>query len=227
MDDKDLQSLWQHADKQLQDAKLLNKQTWLLQYQVFVTLQEQKAKKKLRGLILSKLLAVAIGIAYIWLIAGLLYHYLDRPAVVVCTSAIVLITSAVVIDYLIQLYLLYTFNFQETVIKSQKQISFVETSLIRSIRISFLQLPFYTFFYINQEVLREATIRFWSFQLFFTGAFTAIALFFYLNISPKNIHKKWVKKLIDDAGGQSLRKTMEFINEIEDYKSDLGISTKQ
>lgn len=222
MEDKDLQNLWKLADKQLQDAKLLNNQSWVLQYQIFVALQEQKAKKKLWGLVLSKLLGVIFGIAYIWFIAGFLYHYFDRTAVVVSTSAIVLITGAVVVDYLIQLYLLYTLDFQASIIKTQKQLSYIETSIIRSVRISFLQLPFYTFFYINHEVISEATIRFWSFQLVFTGMFIAIALFFYLNISPKNLRKKWVKKFVDDAGGQSLRKTMEFINEIEDYQKDLG-----
>ena len=224
MDDNDLQSLWKLADKQLHDAKLLNNQSWVLQYQVFVTLQEQKAKRKLQGVILSKLLAIVTGVAFIWLLAGLMYRHLYSPAVAVCTGAIVLITGVVVADYLFQLYLLYTFNFQESIVKNQKRISFIETSLIRSIRISFLQLPFYTFFYINDEVLHEATTLFWTFQLLFTGAFIVLALFFYVNISPRNLHKKWVKKLVDDAGGRSLRTAMEFINEIDDFKKDKGIT---
>lgn len=226
MEDKELQDIWRHADKQLQDAKLLNNQSWVLQYQVFVLLQEQKAKKKLSGLIRSKLLAVIVGTAYIWFIAGFLYAYFDRPAVVVCTGAIVLITGVVVVDYLVQLYLLYTLNFQGSIIKTQKKLSYIETSIIRSVRISFLQLPFYTFFYINSEIISKATVRFWSFQLVFTGMFIAIALFFYLNISSKNLRKKWVKKLVDDAGGQSLWQTMEFFNEVEDYQKDISWKNK-
>lgn len=221
MEDKDLQNLWKLADRQLRDAKLLNDQSWVLHCRVFVALQEQKAKKRLRGLIISKVLAVVFGTAYVWFVAGLLFTHFGRPAVVISAGAIILITSVVVVGYLIQLYLLCTMDFQESIIKSQRHLAFIETSIIRSIRVSFLQLPFYTFFYINGDVIREATIRFWAFQLFFTGVFVAVALFLFATVSRKNLRKKWVKKLVDDAGGQSLRKTMEFINEIEDYRKNV------
>lgn len=221
MEDKDLQELWKVSEKRLQESKLLNNQSWVLNYQIFVSMQQQKAKKKLIYPIISKLITIVLGIAFIWFIAGLLYKHLDRVAVVISTGAIILITGVVVVDYLIQLYFLCKLNFQESIIKSQKQLAFIETSITRSIRISFLQLPFYTFFYINHEVILRATISFWIFQLLFTGTFVAIALFFYINVSSKKLHKKWVKKLVDDAGGKAVTETMEFINQINDFQKDL------
>jgi uncharacterized membrane protein len=110
---------------------------------------------------------------------------------------------------------------QGDILKSQKQLVYLETSIIRSIRISFLQLPFYTFFYFNEEVVRGANLRFWTLQLLITGAIIFLSLFLYFTISRKNLHKKWVRKLIDDAGGKSVSKAMGFMNEINDFEKDL------
>jgi hypothetical protein len=221
MKDKELQDLWKLAEQQLNEAKLLNNQSWVLQHQLFIERQERKAKKEFVSLILFKLLAIILGIVFIWFIVYFFYHFWERPAVVICTGGIILITGIVVVDYIIQLYLLCTFNLQGDILKSQKQLVYLETSIIRSIRISFLQLPFYTFFYFNEEVVRGANLRFWTLQLLITGAIIFLSLFLYFTISRKNLHKKWVRKLIDDAGGKSVSKAMGFMNEINDFEKDL------
>lgn len=221
MEDKELKDLWQLADQQLKEAKLLNNQSWVLHHQVFIDGQERKARNEFFSLILFKLFAIILGIAFIRFVGYYLFNYWDRPSVVICASGIVLITGLVLLDYIIQLYLLCTFNLRGDILKSQKKMVYLETSIIRSIRVSFLQMPFYTFFFINEVAVSTASNRFWTFQLLVTSAFIALSLFLFFTISRKNLHKKWVMKLIEDAGGKSVRKAMVFMNEIDDFEKDM------
>ncbi|MEP6928114.1 MAG: hypothetical protein ABI834_10780 [Ginsengibacter sp.] len=218
MEDIQLQNLWKAYDEKLEDAKILNMKSLALNFESFAMLQHIKAKAKLRSLLLSKILCIVFGVLFIWIVLEILFRYYRNPYFTVSAGCIVLITSITILDYIRQIFIIADMDYSDSLVQTQQKLVFLQTSIIRSVRVSFLQLPFYGTFYITQEMIRSGGATFWIFMSIFTGAFITIALFLYKNISYKNISKGWVRSLLNGSDWKSVTKAMEFINEIEEFK---------
>lgn len=74
MTDIELQKIWSSYDQKLEEARLLNMQSWVLNMQCYEALQSQKAKTKLRSLLTIKWVAVFFGILWVLFVGFLVYH---------------------------------------------------------------------------------------------------------------------------------------------------------
>jgi len=84
-----------------------------------------------------------------------------------------------------------------------------------------LQFPFWTTFYLSDKWFPHSVS--WGYiilQFLLTASFTILAYWLYKNQTMENANKKWVKSLIEGAGGKSVTKAMEFYKEIEEF--DVG-----
>ena len=218
MEDIQLQSLWKDYNEKMDDAKILNMKSLALNFDSFAMLQHNKAKAKVRSLLLSKIISILFGALFIWFVTEVFIRYYRNAYFGVSAACIILLTFITLLDYIKQIFIIADMNFTDGLVQTQQKLVFLQTSIIRSVRVSFLQLPFYTTFYITQEMIQSGGRGFWIFMSIFTGLSIAIALFLYTNISYKNIHRRWVRSLLDGAGGKSVIKAMEYINEIEEFK---------
>jgi hypothetical protein len=220
MEDIQLRNLWKDCNEKLEDAKILNVKSLALNFESFAMLQHNKAKAKLKSLLLSKILSIIFGITFVWFVTEIFLTFYHNSYFAISAGCIILLTVITILDYIRQIFIIADMNFDDSLVQTQQKLVFLQTSIIRSVRVSFLQLPFYTTFYITQEMIRSGGAAFWIFMSIFTGSFIAIALFLYKNISYKNIDRKWVRTLLDGSGGKSVIKAMEFMNEIEEFKKD-------
>ena len=226
MDDIQLRNLWKDCNENPEDATILNVKSLALNFESFAMLQHNKAKAKIKSLLLSKILSIIFGITFVWLVMEIFLTFYRNLYFGVSAGCIILLTVITILDYIRQIFIIADMNFDDSLVQTQQKLVFLQTSIIRSVRVSFLQLPFYTTFYITQEMIRSGGAAFWIFMSIFTGSFIAIALFLYKNISYKNINRKWVRTLLDGSGGKSVIKAMEFMNEIEEFKKDIPQSYK-
>jgi len=226
MDDIQLRNLWKGCNENPEDATILNVKSLALNFESFAMLQHNKAKAKIKSLLLSKILSIIFGIAFVWFVTEIFLTFYRNLYFAVSAGCIIVLTVITILDYIRQIFLIADMNFDDTLVQTQQKLVFLQTSIIRSVRVSFLQLPFYTTFYITQEMIQSGGPAFWIFMSIFTGSFIAIALFLYKNISYKNINRKWVRTLLDGSGGRSVIKAMEFMNEIEEFKKDISPSYK-
>jgi len=222
MNDPELKELLESYNHQLQEAKVLNLQSWVLNLQCFESLQKQKAKSKLRSLINFKIVAVILGILWISFLGYLLYYSMDMSKIffVISAAAIIVCTLIAIIVYLNQIALISKINRGENVLKAQETIAHLKLSTINITRILFLQTPFYCTFWWSTEMIVNEPTAFWFISFPIALLFTFAAAWLYKNISIKNVHKKWFRILFNSPEWNSLVKANNFLQEIEEFKKE-------
>lgn len=85
-------------------------------------------------------------------------------------------------------------------------------------RILFLQLPVWTTFWWNETMLTDWGILQWTVTLFFTLSFALIAIWLFFNIKYEHRKKKWFQLIFRGKEWTPLMKSMELLEQIEEYK---------
>ena len=108
MNTDELQNIWQAYDKRLENSKLLNMQSWVLNMQCFEDLQKQKAKVRLNKLATLKIWTVIFGIIWVLFLLFLVVNSLvfSKIAFVISVGMIALITSIGIGLYIKQVILI-------------------------------------------------------------------------------------------------------------------------
>jgi hypothetical protein len=222
MDEIELQDFLKTYNQKLEEAKVLNLQSWVLNLQCFEALQKQKAKSKLRSLMNFKIIAVILGILWILFLGYLLFYLMEMQKIffVISVAAIILFTLTAIIMYVHHIILIHKINNTESVLEAQEKLAHLKLSTLNITRFLFLQTPFYCTFWWSFNFIENSPKPFWfiSFPIALLFAFASIWLF--KNISIKNIHKKWFKILFNSAEWTSLIKANNFLREIESFKKE-------
>ena len=179
MEDVELKNLWKSYDQQLEQAKLLNLQSWVLNIQTKESIQLMKAKSKLNRLARFKSRVAAIGIIWIGFLLLLIYHSFtyQKISFVISASIIVLFNVIAVIVYIKHILIIHEIDNAESVVEAQEKTAKLQTSTLQIGRILFLQTPFYTTWYYSPAWIAQAD---WSFSVDYD---TNIKLIFYFYFS--------------------------------------------
>ncbi len=225
MQDIELNNIWKQYDQKLEEARLLNLQSWALNLQNFEMQQKQKVKSKLNKLVWQKLFLVIVGILYVYVLFLLIYYSLQWSKIffIVSAASITIITSIAIIVYIKQLFIINQINQTDSVVDAQKKISILQTGTLQITRILFLQAPFYCTWFLTTAMIAENPGKALFITLPVFLFFTWIAIFLYRNINYKNIHKKWFKILFSSPEWVSLIKSAAFLNEIDEFKKEIVI----
>jgi glucan phosphoethanolaminetransferase (alkaline phosphatase superfamily) len=222
MEDAELKNIWLSYDKKLADAQLLNAQSWALNLRCFAEIQQKKASSKLRALTIHNIFAVVIGILWILILGALVVlNHFKNPYFSTSLLAILLFSVYAVFIYIRHIDIIAGIDYDKSIIETQQKLAKLQTSTFRSIRIIWLQLPFYTCFWWNTTFV-ESDPSFWYTALPIALAFLAVALYLYRNLRPENMHKKWVRSLM--LAGPELKnvvKSIDFLKEIEEFKKGM------
>jgi hypothetical protein len=103
----------------------------------------------------------------------------------------------------------------------QKRIAILQCSIIRHSRTMFLQIPFWSTFYLsNNWFPQQVGIGFIILQISINILLIYGTYWLYKNHTIENLDKKWFRQLIDGSGGGSVIKALEVYNEIEKFKKE-------
>jgi hypothetical protein len=222
MEEQDFINIWKTYDKKIEEARILNMQSWALNLQWFESMQTNKAKAKLGSLANFKAGAVILGIMYILFLSVLIYgNGLKNIYFTISLFLILLITIIVTAVYIKHIILIRQIRYTESLTNTQDNLSRLQSSTINIVRIAWLQLPLYTTWFWNTEWIVRHSLNFWLVAFPVTLLFTMLAIWLYRNISLNNMNKKWFKILFNTPEWKSVRKSMEFIKEIELFKEEL------
>lgn len=215
MNELELKEIWQSYDRKLEKSLAIN-------YHLFETIKIQKAKSKLNALIIPKLIMIALGILWMLFLGALVYAALRVSNTFFGLSAgmIILINGIAVMTYVRQLFLIRQVNRAESVVDVQHRLSQLQSSTMLMTRMLFLQLPFYTTWYINSGMIANGNTALWILQIAVTMAFTLLAVWLFRNITYKNAGRKWFKILFDGSGWKTVNRSMEFMHEVEEFKKE-------
>lgn len=218
MEESKLIHLWNSYDEKLNDSYLAIQKN-------MQDISQLKINNFLSSMKPIKIFTLLVGI--IWVGIGgtvvinlFVFAYSKVSPFFLYSAAIqVLLTAIAISVYVYQLILIYQVDITEPVIKTQETLVRLKTSTLWITRILFLQLPVWTTFYLSQRMFENGNIFLWIGQTVITFAFSWLALWLFFNIKYENRHKKWFKLIFNGKEWTPLIKSMELLEQIDDYKS--------
>jgi hypothetical protein len=212
--------MWDDSNLRLEQARVLNLQSWVVSTTTFEYLQKHKAESKLNKLSNFKKWMIALGI--IWSLFLVLLLVGDHFRHVYFSASVFILTAFniyAVYAYIRQVILISQINYESSIIDTQKKLTELQVSTISIVRILFLQAPFYTTFYWNTQWM-QTDIRFWLITFPISLLILLGSLWLYHNISFKNAGKKWFRLLMGKHEWTSIIDAKKYLEEIEEFKSN-------
>jgi hypothetical protein len=219
MEETNFVLLWKEQYEKIDQSLAINKQ---LLKEVITT----KTRYSLHSLIRIKVVGIIAAITYLLVLGYLLFyaiaHYSSSANYFIVSMAVIfLINLKALYDYIKHLAWLDNINYNENVVEIQQRLVKLQLSIIQHTRFMFLQLPFWTTFYLsNKWFPTEVSWSYVVFQVLITGVFTYFAYWLYKNITLQNLDKKWIKRLVNGSGGKYVMDAMKFNAEIEKFKQN-------
>lgn len=213
MEDNTLKALWKAQDEKLDRTMKLN--LFMLD-----SMQKQKAASKLNGLARLKLVAVILGILWSLFLGILVYgNQLQNIYFTVSVGMIMLITIAAIAAYIKHIVLIKQLDYSQSITKTQKKLARLQASTFSN-RFIILQTPFYTTWFWSSQMIESSGVKFWLIAMPITLLFTLLTIWLYKNLTPLNMHKKWVSYLLkNDPEQVPVIQAQKFLNEIEEFKT--------
>ena len=223
MNEQELKQLWQTTNEKLEENFVINKKN-------MEDLKRVKIYSMLGSMKPVKIFALLIGILWVGMgIIVLSSIYINafpeaNKFFLFSASVQVLITAIALILYIYQLTKIYEVEIDAPILQTQKKLAQLQTSTLWSTRILLLQLPLWTTFWWNESMLTDWSIVQWVIVLFFTVSFTILALWLFFNIKYENRNKIWFQLIFAGKEWTPIMKSIEMLEQIEDYQSDSNVN---
>lgn len=215
MDELELKSIWNAYDKKLEKSLQLNAR-------FFENLQTNKARSKLNALLGIKIAGAATGILWNLFLGALIYGNHFKNFYFSISVSVLLIFGVIgIAAYIRHIVMINQINYTESITGMQQKLAALQLSTVKITGLLWLQLPFYTIFFWSNEWVTQGNTGFWLIAFPVTIVFAILAIGLYKNISPKNLDKIWVRKLlIMGVEYKYVLAASELLQEIEDFKQE-------
>lgn len=219
MENLDIINLWKTQDAKIEQSLAINEKLML-------EMLNQKAQSTLKSLRKGKIFGIIAAILYLVVLGIILFYALTNYATnlnyfIISLGIIFIINIKALYDYIKHLIWANSINYDGNVTAIQQQLTKLQFSIIKHVRIMFLQLPFWTTFYLSSSWFpNQVNWLFIVFQVVLTGSFAFISYWMFKNLTIENIEKKWVNRLISGSGGKQTIKALVFYKEIEQFKTE-------
>jgi len=214
-------------ENMLQSFKEKDNDTWLmnvmqLNMDCIITVQTQKAKSKLTSVAIIKVLGILLGLLWVWLLGSLGFaaYIVGNIFFAVSAGAVMFISIVAIIVYIKHLVLIAQIKESDSITYNQRKLAELQTSTLKITRILFLQMPFYSTWFITPTLLANAGTAELVIQVVITASLTFLSIWLYRNISFKNANKKWFRILFGNSEWTGVTKAIAFMKEIDDFKND-------
>ena len=219
MEDPNFVLLWKEQYDKIDQALAINKR-------MLKDSLREKAENSLRYLIRVKAAGIVFAVLYLVFLGFILSLAINNYSsaanyFIISIGAIFLINVKALYDYIHHIVLLNSIDADGSITAIQEKLSRLQLSILQHTRIMFLQIPFWSTFFLSDKWFPATTSTgLIIFQIVITLSLTILALFLYKNISVSNLDKKWVKSLLSGAGGQKIITALAFYKEIETFKQE-------
>jgi glucan phosphoethanolaminetransferase (alkaline phosphatase superfamily) len=213
MSTDEFQQIWKAYDVKLERSLQLN-------LRLLSEVQSQKAKSVLRSFVAARVITIVIGAIYMMLLCFAFWFIRSQPVMAVSFGVFIGCTALAIGESIQELGVIHGISYGDNVVDTQQKLAGIQSSIIRMLRISWIQLPFWSTFFVSNELLRRGGREFLMIEIPIVLFFTILAVFLYKNITVENANKKrWVRGLIKGTGIKSVTRAMDFMKEIEDFKN--------
>lgn len=213
MEDIQLKDLWKAQEENLDKTMKLN-------LYLFESLQKQRAESKLNRLVRLKVLAVLLGIAWVLFMGVLINGNLLKNIYFTISVGMIMVFNILAIAFYIKhIVLIRQIDYSQSITDVQKRLSRLQASTFNT-RFLLLQTPFYSTWFWSSEMIKSGGVKFWLISVPLTLFFSLLAIWLYKNLTPENMHKKWVRAMIKNTPEHtSIMDAQNFLAEIEEFKN--------
>lgn len=219
MEEKHIMELWQTTNAKLEDSFFISRKN-----------TEEITKMKVQTLLSSmrpvKVFAVVAGFLWVLfgaiLVANLFIYSFDKisPWFLFSAAFQILLTAIALVLYIYQTVHICQADISDSIVETQRKLATLKSSSLWIARFLFLQLPLWTTFYWNKDMMRNGHTGLWVLQIVITLLFAFIAVWLFFNIKYKNKDKKWFRFIFGKREWEPVLKAIELNKEIADFKED-------
>lgn len=219
MENIEIQNLWRQNETILEKNRNLN-------FTILKEVKLDKVKRSLNNLLflpISTLMFYTTTASYslYFAIMHLKVWYFWFSGTVVAFFSVWLVISSIIL-----LKKILAINYNDSVIKLQKDLIQIKTSIIRNLRIVTWLLPFSPFIgiFVIKTVLNFDLMSLINFKILLSFGFTTILLeilsLYLLNVlKPKNLQKKWLNWWLKGSGSQ-VDTALSFLEDIRNFEKE-------
>ena len=218
MEDNYLKQLWDGTNNPTDHFLELDVAT-------FEKMQRRKANVLLHKLIVPKLTGILLGMGWTAFMVILVYlslrysHFsVGQLFFTVSLSIIAIITAIAVALYVKDLFTIWQIDRSASVANTQQKMLELQCSIIRSVRIMWLQLPFYTTWYLNTDLLLHGSLLFWIIQTLLGGASVWLAVWLFHHLRLDKLEAGKARGFLKGYGLSSVVQAIDYMREIERFK---------
>ena len=209
----EFQELWKAYDRRLERSMEQNKR-------LLEEVRMQKMRTSFGWLLFRKFFMIVFGILWNVLCGKLAWHFRSEPVVFTAMALLILCTSLTICAYVVQVLLIVQINMSKAILSTQKQLAQLEAVIVASYRISILQTPIWSFFFLTKGMIAAMGPVAWIIQVSVTVLFIVGVIWLYRRITVANIDKKWMRKLFSGLGVEQIRRARRFIREIKEFGAE-------
>jgi len=220
MEDKELYELLNEYDKKISHSLSINTQ-------LASELKTEKANFHLKKLLRNRFIELLIGLIFSFVLGNFLYKNWHSPGLAISSGIIMAFAIFALSGCIRQIILISKFDFKKPIIENQKLLAMLQSFIIIYLRIGLLQFPFYLGYvsiafrmFFGIDIWQNGDLTWLIIQLALSVLLIPLSIWIFKKISHKNMNIRWVKYLIESSGGKTVTLAMEFLNEIEDYKTE-------
>ena len=224
MNELELKKLWQTTNEKLEESFVINRKN-----------TEDITRIKVHNFLGSmkpiKIFTLLLGISWVSIGVTVLSRiYLNafseaNKFFLFSATVQVLLTAIALLIYVYQLTKIYQVEISDPILQTQKKLAQLKISTLWTARILFLQLPVWTTFWWNETMLTDWNLLQWAMTVIVTILFTYVAIWLFFNIKYENRNKKWFKLIFNGKEWTPLMKSMDLLEQIDEYKTDTNAST--
>src|SRR5450631_2272548 len=175
----EFQEIWKTYDMKLEKSLQLN-------LRLLKDMQTQKARSVLRSLIVVRVLTIVIGAIYGVLLCLALWYVWSQPVMAISFGAFILCTGLAIIESIKDVSVIRQISYADNIVDTQEKLAGMQSSIIRTLRVSWLQLPFWSTFFVSNALIKNGGAQFLLIEIPIVLFFTIAAIFLYRNITVEN-----------------------------------------
>jgi len=223
MELEEIKNRWNEFDNKLEKSLQLNKQ-------LLNKINLDKAKNKLRTLLIYKLLEMGVLVYVIYYLVNFTIKNIDSPQFSI--SALILIFFGVMgyISDIRQISVIIRLRTDKAddITSKQKNLTTLKLLIVNYVKWALLSIPFFPVWivlipkiFLNFDIYSSSMNLWWWMNIGLGILFIPFVLWIFRQLSKKNINLFWVKNLLDGSGWSLVTDAENFLNEIEKFGKEL------
>lgn len=197
-------------------------------------IQTQKVVSSLSPLYRHRILEIILHSIVIMLILIFLFQNITEYPYAASAVALLIMYGILTANAVLQIKLLTLIDFSQNLASLQETLVRLQTHIVNYSRLHVLFIPVYLAYPVvltkiikdfdltlfnSFDIIKQSNGAWWTVQIIVALVFIPLGIWFYKQITFKNIHKTWVKNYITKMTGRRITKSLEFLKEIQDLKS--------